>query len=609
MPENDDINNETQTVERPPVGGDFIGTVINARFQIKSPLLDKGGDKGGIGEVFLASDLRLLGKDAVVKVLRPEALDSEYVSLKFQHEQEALIRLDHPNIVRILDAGVLDSGGPYIVMEHIPGASLRKMLDSEPKVTLALAAQIIESIGSALGAAHAQKILHRDIKPENIMLSPDEDAGYRVRLIDFGIARVTDSVTGPHTEVAHTVGTLRYMAPEQLQGTIEQTAAVDVYALGVVAYEMLTGDRPFSPQSTVDMFEQQRAGVKVKPTERRSDMSHGAESLMLSALAFEATDRPQDARQFAKALAEALRDSEKRSAAAPAVVAAVVPETMLPQPSAPQASNVDETVASVPHELSHDAAPAAEPTVARSARGKRKWAVLLAGLLLLALALPLGYALYRSNEEVAPVTSVSGKHPESEKKSGPSDSGPERFEYDLLALRPGGGTSGSNGAGASADGEKVVGAADVFDTGDKFRLRFTPKEDGYFYAFSEDLSDKAIKSYNILYPTPRREGGSARVSANKTFESGLNTFSGATGNEIVWLVFTPEEDSLLGSARGTAFASEGKVSGNEVAYGLSMLFADHEPAKAVSQVDASSGRVTVRGPEKRTVYRLELKHR
>jgi serine/threonine protein kinase len=286
----------------------LVGQTLDGRFLIIRDLSENdAADKGGIGLVYLAQDLKLLGKKVVIKILREASLKNDDLARKFQHEKEALIRLDHPNVVGILDSGILSDGNPYMVMDYIDGYSLRRVLTENKELSFEFCAHVIESITDALFAAHSKKILHRDIKPENIMLTPQEEGAEHIRLIDFGIARVGDSALAPATQIERGIGTILYIAPEQLLGQLEQTPSVDIYACAIVAYEMLTGKLPFSPHTIVEMFELQRQGIKTRPRDVRPEISEEAEEILLQALAFNQADRPQDIRKFGRTLANALR--------------------------------------------------------------------------------------------------------------------------------------------------------------------------------------------------------------------------------------------------------------------------------------------------------------
>jgi serine/threonine-protein kinase len=248
----------------------LVGQMLDGRFMIEMDLTKTGADEGGIGLVYLARDLKFMGKETVVKILQKSAVKDEYIVRKFIHEKEALIRLDHPNIVRILDFGNLSDGRPFIVMEYLVGHSLRRKLQTTPggprsKLSFSETAHIVESVTKALGYTHSKNVLHRDLKPENIMLTGQDDGFDLVRLIDFGIARVEVAKLAPVTEVPRGIGTVRYMAPEQFEGKLDQTPALDIYAFAIIVYEMLTGDLPFHPESHVGMYLLEKSGVQVRP--------------------------------------------------------------------------------------------------------------------------------------------------------------------------------------------------------------------------------------------------------------------------------------------------------------------------------------------------------
>lgn len=212
----------------------FIGSTLDGRYFIEKEL-----GKGGVGVVYLARDRKLLDKPVVVKVLLEKSLRFERIVQKFQQEKEALTRVDHPGIVGILDTGELADGKPYIVMQFIDGVSLREVLRPEG-IDLERAADIIKQTCEALAAAHDKGIFHRDLKPENIMLQVLSGGRERVKIIDFGIAKVKDSLVASSTVTPMRAGTYWYMSPEQFRAE-RVTAASDVYSLGVIAYEMVTG--------------------------------------------------------------------------------------------------------------------------------------------------------------------------------------------------------------------------------------------------------------------------------------------------------------------------------------------------------------------------------
>ncbi|HET9478236.1 MAG TPA: serine/threonine-protein kinase, partial [Pyrinomonadaceae bacterium] len=285
---------------------DLIGTTINDRYLIEAEL-----KPGGMGRLYLARALKLHNKEVLVKILSRELLSHPYAVTKFKQEAEALSRLDHPNVVGLLDAGRLDNGTPYTVMQLVRGQTLRSQISNEG-MDLDRTAAILKQVGAGLDHVHEKKIFHRDLKPENIMLQVLNDGTEWVKVIDFGIAKVKDSQVAPSTIDNVAFGTIAYMSPEQVRGD-DLTAASDVFSLAVVAYEMITGRRPFNPKSAPDLLKLQRARVRVKPVDLRPELPPEAQAVLLRALSFEPKDRYQSAGEFANNLARALT-AEKQKA-------------------------------------------------------------------------------------------------------------------------------------------------------------------------------------------------------------------------------------------------------------------------------------------------------
>lgn len=215
-------------------------------------VLNKIG-KGGMGEVYLAEDSRLLRKVAL-KILPPEFTKEPDRLRRFQSEARAASALNHPNILTVHDIGSIEEVY-FIATEYIDGVTLRTKLHSG-KLTIKEAVEIAIQIVSALVAAHHSDIVHRDIKPENIMLRPD---GY-VKVLDFGLAKVTQP-SGPAditeaqtiTEAGLLIGTVKYMSPEQVRG-LPVDARSDIFSLGVVLYEMIAGVTPFQGTTSSDFI-------------------------------------------------------------------------------------------------------------------------------------------------------------------------------------------------------------------------------------------------------------------------------------------------------------------------------------------------------------------
>ncbi|PYT02200.1 MAG: hypothetical protein DMF60_22040, partial [Acidobacteria bacterium] len=276
---------------------------LNGRYSVESEL-----GRGGIGVVYLAHDEQMHSRPVVIKVLLEKTNKEPYFKKKFHDEIEALCRLNHPGIVDVLDQGEMPDGQPFFVMEFIEGVKLRSVMKPEdgPQecMDLARVANIVGQAGKALNWAHLKLINHRDLKPENIMLQLLGEGEEHVKLIDFGIATIAaigEPIRNPSTKI---VGTIPYMAPEQLEG--RPCAESDIYAMGVIAYEMLTGQLPFNPASPYQLLNLQRAGVKIKPIELRPELPVAAQAVILKALSFNAEDRYSRATEFSENLGQAL---------------------------------------------------------------------------------------------------------------------------------------------------------------------------------------------------------------------------------------------------------------------------------------------------------------
>lgn len=273
--------------------------LINNRYKIVKEL-----GRGGIGIVYLALDEKNNSQQVAIKILNPLVKQTEWIKQKFEKEIEALNRIDHPGIVKLLDRGSLVEGELFFVMEFIEGTPLRSIINSNG-MALEQVATIMRQLGDILTVVHDKGIYHRDLKPENIMIKQSKD-NLQIKVIDFGIATVKDSLDDK-TKPTQAVGTIAYMAPEQLKG--KPSAPSDIYALAVIAYELVTGRRPFNIDGYVNhmdamlkLLKLQQVGVKVKPSALRPDLPLQTDQIIIKSLAF----NPQERHKTAKNLGEEL---------------------------------------------------------------------------------------------------------------------------------------------------------------------------------------------------------------------------------------------------------------------------------------------------------------
>jgi serine/threonine-protein kinase len=256
--------------------------------------IDRELGQGGMATVYLAEDLKH-GRKVAIKVVRPE-LAAVIGAERFVREIRTIANLQHPHILGLIDSGEIE-GTAYYVMPFVDGESLRERIQREKQLPIPDAVRITTEVAGALDYAHRHGVIHRDIKPENIMLHDGS-----ALVTDFGIALAASTAGARMTETGMSLGTPQYMSPEQAMGEREITAASDVYALGCVAYEMLTGDPPFSG-STAQAIVARVVTERPRPlTAQRHTIPRNVEQAVLTALEKLPADRFATAGQFAAAL-------------------------------------------------------------------------------------------------------------------------------------------------------------------------------------------------------------------------------------------------------------------------------------------------------------------
>ena len=250
---------------------------------------------GGMAEVFLAHD-RLLDRDLALKILRDEYAKDEGFVGRFRKEARSAAALSHPNVVQVYDQGCAEDGRHYITMEYVPGGSLRDLTLERGVLDPAEAARLASQVAEALGTAHERGIVHRDIKPQNVLLDEAGDA----KVADFGIAVAASRTSTSGTN--QVFGTATYMSPEQAMG--EQVApASDLYSLGVVLYEMLTGSVPFEAEGALATAMKHVTEQPLSPRERNPSIPEAMDALVMGLL----SKNPEDRYHSAAHLAEDLR--------------------------------------------------------------------------------------------------------------------------------------------------------------------------------------------------------------------------------------------------------------------------------------------------------------
>src|SRR6056297_2394011 len=275
------------------------GKILNNRYKIIKEI-----GRGGMAIVYSARDT-LLERTVALKMLRPEyKSDSEFID-KFRQEAKAVAKLSHPNVVSIYDI-VVDEDKIYLVMEIIEGETLKDIIKRRGKLSIAESLEFAGQIAAALSIAHGNQIVHCDIKPQNIILTDDME----VKITDFGIARAVTSSTSAVTETV--VGSAHYFSPEQAKGG-KIKAYSDIYSLGVVLYEMTTGELPFHGDSPISVALKHIQQQQVEPAQINKDITDEVNSLIMKAIAKEPADRFQDAYEIREQITYCLKNLKKDS--------------------------------------------------------------------------------------------------------------------------------------------------------------------------------------------------------------------------------------------------------------------------------------------------------
>ncbi len=280
----------------------MIGTMLSGRYRLESKL-----GSGGMSTVYLAVD-ETLGRHVAIKVIHQEIADQQDQLERFRREARAVAQLSHPNLVGVIDAGE-EGGRPYIVFEYVPGQTLKQRISSEGRLPLDEATAYAIEIGRGLQAAHQARLIHRDVKPQNVLIDPEG----RAKITDFGIALSLES----HglTATGRVLGTTDYVSPEQAMGK-EIDPRTDVYSLGILLYEMLTGEVPFKAETQVGVAMKHVNETVPSVQRRRPDASAVLAGTVEKATAKEPKDRYRDMNDFLGDLEHALEVEVARAGGA-----------------------------------------------------------------------------------------------------------------------------------------------------------------------------------------------------------------------------------------------------------------------------------------------------
>jgi serine/threonine protein kinase len=637
----------------------LIGQTVGGRFIIKQSL-----DQGGFGSVYLGLDSQLLGRKVVIKVLLEDLIEDNEARRKFEHEKEALARLDHPGIVNIFAAGTLPDGKPYLVMPYIEGRTLESIIKESGALPLSFCAKIIEDLTEALAAAHVNGILHRDVKPSNIILTEQPDGTHRTRLIDFGIARVNDSKVSPVTQVEKVQGTLWYMSPEQLLGKLEQSPAVDVFSCAAVFYQMLTGKLPFNPQSTYEMYLLHQEGVKERIIQIRPEVPEQVDELIIKGLAFAPDERPQDICKFGKSISSLLLAKAGKtdhqlgeylfqtiklgSSESPAQTSPVkIEENSLADKSAIITSpNTNEQKSEVTVRLetansdvnsevtyvlpmdiqSQILAPSSAstflpPEVRELAQVKMNndesksrarlwlWSAVAVWAFVMLVGGKIAIDFFRGDKPInegqitfAPVSKqkVNPENPANPSSSN-SDSDSNKFA-EILSYH----LSVSRLHGKNYPEPLITTDEGIsFEKNDEVQIVLESTSEGYLYLFNETKNDNGLKQFLLLHPIK----GSSFIKSSNSIRTEPLISDGKPGTDKIWVIWTPEKSLLLENSRAGGLKNGAIINDKNAVNDLETFIQNNSNTKNEVVRDETLHQTQIKSSEGAIVYLIELENR
>jgi serine/threonine protein kinase len=568
---------------------ELVGEVLNGRYLIQNEL-----KRGGMGVVYLARDQQLHSRPVVVKVLLEEAYQSEYIVQKFRQEVEALSRIDHPGIVGIVDAGELPKGEPFIVMQYVEGVTLRSVMSPEG-MNLERTGEIFKQIGRALTAAHSRGIFHRDLKPENIMLQDLGHGEEQVKIIDFGIAKVKDSVIAPSTSLNLSPGTVAYMAPEQLNGR-PITAATDIFALGTIAYEMLTGRKPFNPETGFELLQMQQTGVRIKPADLRPSLPLKAQEVILRALSYNPSDRFNSPRDFSDQLTREL-SQEVEHIESPSEPNLELPATQLSNEETPFAQSpaaASPKTIQVPFQPAQPLSTSSQPgskdqSGAQRSRSKLIPLLTIAGLLIAVASVAIWYATRSRTGK------TEGKVPD------PPAAAERNLSYGLTVQKMRSNRPYQEPFESSGQ--------EIFENGWKFRMNLTSPQEGYLYLLNEGPAAGDETTYNMLFPESKTNEGSPRVTADQKLQTAWMRFDDHQGTEKFWIVWASAPVKELDAvADAVNDQDQGEIKDSAKLRRVRDFLNQHSSPKPEVAKDSARKQTTIKGKGGTLVSFIELEH-
>lgn len=381
----------------------LIGQTLAEKYLIEQLM-----KRGGMGAVYRGKHV-LMDKTVAIKVLRPSLAVDDTVVARFSREAKAASRISHPHAVSVTDFGEAENGVVFLVMEYLDGRTLKEIIKSEGPMPLSRVTEIIRQVTGALDAAHEQGVVHRDLKSDNIMLS-QTGGGDWAKVLDFGIAKILQPegvVDVDITQANLVVGTPQYMSPEQCSQSRPLDARSDIYSLGVILYEMLSGSVPFTGESATVIMMKQVQDAPPSLLSARPELPAGVGEVVARALAKEPADRFPTAGALSEALLRAASETAASGGFAASTAAFSAPQTVANTPVNLAVDDPDEVTVVRPR---HDHLADAQPAAHASALAEIKpWRIILPSVIVLVAVFGAVLLLTRGDSDQTPAGQTPGQ--------------------------------------------------------------------------------------------------------------------------------------------------------------------------------------------------------
>jgi serine/threonine protein kinase len=604
------------------------GNIIDGRYRIHKKI-----GSGGFGAVYLAEDTRFSGNNRVA--IKQIDSSNETIAKTSQVEADLLYNLSHPNLPKVTNC-FQENGASFIVMDYISGEDLAQGLLKKKKFQIAEVLQIADTVLDALEYLHTFPIFHRDVKPHNIKV----DETGKIFLLDFGTAKGNtgeeektlqfggQSITGYTPFYAPLEQVLRVdpnsflllnsLNPEKLRDFAERKTdgRSDIYSLGATLYHLLTG---FSPeQATTTVRAHALWSNKPDPLPDIQKLNAEVSPALANAIHRALEVMPEHRFQTAAEFRQSLKHSQMASVPTKATeVVNVIPQfEPAPTQIAPQIINVpkDEPAAAPVSQVNNfiPEIPPSEP-----ASNTKKFSLIGLGLILLLVLGASGAGLIwkfvidkpektaanKDQNETSNITTNAANSNQTAANSGVKTTASQAsrtIDYSLLVQK-------------MRDGKKFQepfesSGQEIFENGYQFIMNLTPSEKGFLYIFAEGLDDKNEKVFNIIFPTPKQNGGVPDVSAGQKYQTGWNEFGGKAGTENFWVIWSKEKNEIAEKSRDNGFANGGKVTDKDLAGKLKDFLEKEKNNKtAFKDIEKKLSKIEFEGDS--AVYLIQLEHR